>query len=379
MSHFTVLVIGQDPEKQLAPYHEFECTGEVDQYVQSIDQLQEAREEYASSTERRFKAPDGEMHDPYDARFYRDMTEEEAKVVGPIAGTGFGRGLSWHSRDWGDGRGYRAKIHFLPDGWEDVQLNTTDAQTFPQFIESWYGRPQLKDGEQPDLRDTHKWGWYRVDDEGNVTELVDRTNPNKKWDWYVLGGRWTGFFKMKEGARGIQGRPGILTSPSRQGHADAAFKMDIDFDTMRAEAEAEAATKFDAVRSIIEPHLPVTPWRELLDQYRGEQPAKAGGIDAAREAYGAQPAVQALRESDQRWCNAEDFAGDRADYIRKAGIASCMTFAIVKDGKWYECGSMGWWGAVTDEKDSDTWTEEFGKLVAELPDDTLLSVYDCHI
>ena len=26
MSHFLVLVIGDNPEKQLAPYHEFECT-----------------------------------------------------------------------------------------------------------------------------------------------------------------------------------------------------------------------------------------------------------------------------------------------------------------------------------------------------------------
>jgi hypothetical protein len=26
MSHFTVLVIGDNPEEQLAPYHEFECT-----------------------------------------------------------------------------------------------------------------------------------------------------------------------------------------------------------------------------------------------------------------------------------------------------------------------------------------------------------------
>lgn len=26
MSHFTMLVIGAEPEEQLQPYHEFECT-----------------------------------------------------------------------------------------------------------------------------------------------------------------------------------------------------------------------------------------------------------------------------------------------------------------------------------------------------------------
>ena len=50
MSHFTVLVIGEEPELQLAPYHEFECTGEVDEYVQSIDKLDEATESFANST-----------------------------------------------------------------------------------------------------------------------------------------------------------------------------------------------------------------------------------------------------------------------------------------------------------------------------------------
>ena len=36
MSHFAVLVIGPDPERQLAPYHEFECTGMDDEYVDNV-------------------------------------------------------------------------------------------------------------------------------------------------------------------------------------------------------------------------------------------------------------------------------------------------------------------------------------------------------
>ena len=49
MSHFSVIVIGNDPEKQLAPYHEFECTGEDDEYVQTIDDTEKVREHYNSS------------------------------------------------------------------------------------------------------------------------------------------------------------------------------------------------------------------------------------------------------------------------------------------------------------------------------------------
>ena len=33
MSHFTVLVIGENIDQQLAPFHEFECTGTNDEFV----------------------------------------------------------------------------------------------------------------------------------------------------------------------------------------------------------------------------------------------------------------------------------------------------------------------------------------------------------
>jgi len=43
MSHFAVLVVGENVDEQLAPYHEFESTGENDQYVVDVDKTEEAR------------------------------------------------------------------------------------------------------------------------------------------------------------------------------------------------------------------------------------------------------------------------------------------------------------------------------------------------
>ena len=40
---------------------------------------------------------------------------------------------------------------------------------------------------------------------------------------------------------------------------------------------------------------------------------------------------------------------------------------------------MGWWAVVSNEKDDEVWDEEVKKLVSELPDNTLISIYDCHI
>jgi hypothetical protein len=44
MSHYSVLVIGEDVEKQLQPYHEYECTGIEDEYVVEVNKNDEVKE-----------------------------------------------------------------------------------------------------------------------------------------------------------------------------------------------------------------------------------------------------------------------------------------------------------------------------------------------
>jgi hypothetical protein len=48
-------------------------------------------------------------------------------------------------------------------------------------------------------------------------------------------------------------------------------------------------------------------------------------------------------------------------------------------GKWYEKGSMGWFGCVIGEKDQAEWNAEFNRMFDSLPDDALLTAVDCHI
>ena len=58
---------------------------------------------------------------------------------------------------------------------------------------------------------------------------------------------------------------------------------------------------------------------------------------------------------------------------------TCITFAIVKDGEWFERGEMGWWGVVTNESDRSEWCAKYNELLNGLSDDTLLTLVDCHI
>lgn len=345
---------------------EARLTAEV---AQDIDITEQARQEYEDDTETRLRDPLGELHSPYSDEFYREPTAEELSAHRPMVGTGAGGGISWTSKDWDDGRGYRPKVRFVPEGYTEVEVPRAETQSFAEFVQGWYGYEPVTCGAEPDLAGEHKYGYFRLDENGQVARVIDRTNPRKKWDWYLLGGRWTGFFQLKPGARGMVGRPGLMTPDAAPATADQARKGDIDFGTMRLLAEAKAAERWDQAHAVMVGQVFQT-WEQIRSEHGDD-------IEAAREAYHAQPAVRALREA--RIWEVDEFAVTREEYTRAARLAAGQTFAVVKDGQWYERGEMGWFGCVRDEKDESRWREEFAGLIDGLPDDTLLSVYDCHI
>lgn len=393
MSHFGVLVVGGDPKKQLAPFHEFECTGLDDEYVQSIDQTADARREYESHKETRYQDPEGKLHDPWQDHFYRDFSAEERIKHGNPMGTGSGDGISWSSQEWKDGRGYRAKVHFVPEGWTEVTVPTSSVESFATFVEGWYGHKTVNHGAVPDVADEHKYGWVQLDENGQVVQVIDRTNPNKHWDWWQIGGRYNGFYKLKGEAMatavGVVGAPGLNSmdedyetpGPDR---ADQCRKRDIDFPAMEAESMQKAEERYNLFALVTRGCPPHKAWTEVQQAYAtGATDADGEPVvnwEPARKEYDAQPAVKALRANKETfWFNPDEFLIGREGYIDRGRRNSGVLYAVVKDGQWYERGSMGWWGMSSNEKNLVDWQNEFYELVQGLPDDTLLTVVDCHI
>lgn len=375
MSHFAVMVIGSNVEEQLAPFHEFECTGVNDQYVQDIDVLEEYRARFEKETTRLFESPEGELFSRYEDRFYRDPTGEEREKIGERIGSfGSSNGISYSTKDWGRGE-METKVHYLPEGWKEVEKPLSEIESFAEHIQDYYGFSKVEVGQEPDLEEDHKFGYFTVDEDGEVVKAVNRTNPNAKWDWYQLGGRWTGFLKLNSGARGEAGTPGLMTPGCKLGYADAALKGDIDFEGMREDSAKEAGDMWDNIHAIINGRAWKT-FKEVLEQYEGQEDAGR----KAREEYHSQDVLNDISERiNNPFFDVDKFRIERVDYVQQARQNATTVYAFIKDSQWYAKGDMGWFGMSDDKVSEDEWARKFNEMLDELPDDTQISIVDCHI
>lgn len=158
---------------------------------------------------------------------------------------------------------------------------------------------QKHNDKQKDEKDKHTYDsierfmtdWHRYIHSQEHGGWGHYHNPNAKWDWFGIGGRWTGHMILKKGKKGILGAPGVFENKPLHGKqsTDQALKKNIDI-------------------SKLEP-----------------------------------------------------------------------TFAVVKDGKWYERADMGWWGITLGDMDDVSWEKKFHELVKEAGSKEQFTIVDCHI
>lgn len=170
---------------------------------------------------------------------------------------------------------------------------------------------------------------YHADEEG--LWQWSSYNPNSRWDWWVIGGRWTGYFAAKSG---FTGQPGLMTDRANPGYYDCVRKGDIDMARMVAR-EIERATEYHE-------HV------------------------QAELAAGRTPWGDTTKTLEQRVAEAADNA------IRP--------YAVLAEGVWREPGRMGWFGMsdATDDSSDEygTWFAQFWSMI---PDEAWLVVVDVHI
>lgn len=350
MSHFTTMLVlpsrptAESISEAMAPFHEFECTGRDDKYVVEVDETAEARSKFETATRSMVRLASGEVV----SRYHDSMYQKDKDGV----------------KQW-----------TLPEGAEEFDQ---PFPTFRDFLDYEYEREVVLPGDNPDLEGDHKYGYIQIDESGEVVKVVDRTNPNKQWDWCVVGGRWRGYLKAKPGIdlRGENapqiGEASLLTAGEIPTGFDVIRKGDVDIEGMRQESADKAAKRYDEIRAIVDPVLEgFVSWEDM----RGRHEA----IEAAREAYHDQPAILAIKEAKVGgfFFNLDEYLVDRDAYIADARAKGCMAFSFLRDGQWAERGRMGWWATISDE--NEEWPAAFAKLLDAVPDDHWLVVVDCHI
>jgi len=289
MSHFSCLVVGDNPEQQLEPFWELDLD------------LEELRKDHRAVF--RVIIEEGELEKNYN-KWRDEYILKLNKAIGELEGL---------------------KSQKTPD-LSLIESTKTDIKNYEHYLEDyrdpmdwvskWYGYS---------YEEKKGWGYWE--------------NPNAKWDWFQLGGRWRGYFKLKlnSGVDTTLGEMGSFGNESKY-DADQAVKKDIDFYNMRI-GNFEEASRL---------------WEEAWKNYPEED--------------------KSVRRYLEYGITKED---TKESYLKRQ--TSIATHAVLMDGKWYQRGEMGWWGHISNEKDLDVWEKEFNELLDNLPDDTLLSVYDLHI
>jgi hypothetical protein len=471
MSHFTVLVIGEEPKKQLDPYWELDLTDEEaskDPRAVFVDETEEMKKEYETENSKEFYCSSNSSWGfELSKEIFKELKESpfgrEIKYIKNESKMNYLKKRGKYNAYYTTKNRNRCQDRSLwfevisitktnhPD--EDVCFegkciirkikppkrisHKTRYTTFEEFAERWYKRKPNENG---------KYGYWH--------------NPNAKWDWYELGGRWTGFFKLKnhesesgklwtdnqiakalsckfycseflmleairiykedklklsdfmfknsikngyniekeiekllrlEYPNALVGNPGLGTVPPKQGYADKTYKKFIDFEFMRAEKGNKAKKEYESIQKIFEGEIPKLDylWKDIV----GGEKYKDLKIDDKRKLYNSQQGIKRLNRLKKKYdhnsekgkiihrfyFSLDDFQCSKEEYTQKARDKAICTFAVLKDNKWYSRGDMGWWGAVSNEKEQENWDKEFNKLLEGLSEDTLLSVYDCHI
>ena len=230
------------------------------------------------------------------------------------------------------------------------------------------------------------YGGYRLYGE----RFYRRTNPNKKWDWWAVGGRWQGLLIPKDRAGTKSGKPGLMGSTSGRGGVDSLRRDNLDLGAMKAAAVGERRERWASCFK--EAELLGLP----VDQLEAKRRAFGRESERVRAAWDALPDAPG---KPQYWdYRTENFDKELAKYdhvfndwgpratLDDVDIAAWIAaapalapYAILRGAEWLAKGEMGWFGYSDDKVKQGDWEAFCGTVLETTQPDHWLTMVDCHI
>lgn len=271
----------------------------------------------------------------------------------------------------------KAEEHWAVDACRENDLLPAEGElTWPQVAAAVNARYEHRT-DDPD--------YLRIDADGRAY-TTSTYNPQSKWDWWVIGGRWTGYFAVKPEHDGdprlITGRPGTFGNRAEGGRVDGGPRGLLDFDRLRNTKAKEAGEQYDRWTRLVDGLPEALPWSHFHDRYQADR--NGYPIQRARADYASQPRVQATRQSEEfTWldCVIASFSVSRDEYMQQAADGAVPGFAYLGlDGVWQAPGEMGWFGMSSDaEADRVVYRRRMNELLDGLDPAVILVAVDCHI
>lgn len=350
MSHFTVMVrvpgsvalddVEEAVAKLLLPYKESGCGSEdppeLKKYLVFKDIEDESMKDYKEKTKKVFVDPSGKPHSKYSERFRSS----------PPGSFGIGSDTKY----------------ICPGGWTEKEIPFSEFySSFEKYMKDWEGHTRRDPS-------TGRFGYWK--------------NPNQKWDWWQIGGRWTGKIPVKPWtAESMNGKPGLMTERNdRLDRADVSRIKDIDWDAVTVDTQKKAEEFW-------------LDWEQFCAGR--EFPAFDGPRERALNI-----GLLACKDADEltgkewktiKWPRQNRPGVDRFDVLTQISredffakhldeFGQINTFARLDQDGWKEKGEMGWFG-MSDQTPESTaeFNGGFTSWLRSGDQSDWAVVVDCHI
>ncbi|MDM5277151.1 hypothetical protein QUF95_07145 [Paenibacillus silvae] len=293
MSHFTVVVITESLEKVeelLAPYQENNMGDCPKQFLAFNDVEEEYRKDYENGSSEGVQLIDGRVVSPYDEVF-RKVTASGTVI------------------------GYEVPSHLK-------RVRVPHREKYPSFDDFMIQSEGFRSRDE----ETGKWGYWE--------------NPNAKWDWWTIGGRWSDSLLLKSGKRANAAQI-----------KDIFFIEQTDHEGLNVEIEGyQVPASLAPIFQIMVAEASQV-WNEVIE-----------GKDFYKPEYYL-----------QRY-------GDKQSYL--AEMLSFSTYAVItSEGNWHARGEMGWFGMSSEspEEAKEFSKSYFDSFIKQANPEHYLVVIDCHI
>lgn len=213
---------------------------------------------------------------------------------------------------------------------------------------------------------------------------------NPKYDWYVLGGRWGGYFKAKDPSKMIIGETGIYGNEVKEGYGDAMKKSNIDIEGMKADYLSECEEEYNKIVGIINKWVEINtkngiaPIPKSWNHYKLLVDNNIITMDEAKKLYNeTETYMNELDKEGYFFWNTDPiekyWEKTLEQYLSDVSLNFMVPYAFVINGEWYGRGEMGWFGISNNEQDPQIYAKKFWDTFNSVSDDTMIYLFDCHI